>query len=472
MPHHQLRRTVIVNSLLASVALTGAPLSVSAAELLGRAVLPAATFADGPTSGQFTSGGNGIATPFINKQPVQGLSAILPGPKKGTYYVMMDNGFGSKSNSADALLRVFAVKPDFKTGTVTPVDRRTGEKLPSFTADSYFTLSDPKKKLPFPIVADAEQYPNNAVSVTGPVSVDPVIKSARLLTGADFDIESIRRTADGTFWFGDEFGPFLLHTDKDGRVLDAPEALPNFHGFPSVLGGTQINPTVQSPSNPLLANASDANLPNSGGFEGMAANPLGTRLYPLLEKAINGDPVRNRLWIHEFNPFSKRYTGRKFGYVMENNSHAIGDMTALSDTAFLVIERDNGQGDAGNPNFTNPARFKKIFKIDFDQVDTDGNLKKQEIADLMNIYDPKDIAGDGKSNTVFTFPFVTIEDVLVLDNTTLLVVNDNNFPFSSGREFGVADNNEFILLHTAPLRTTKNGLMSAIHEQDMHGDDE
>ena len=56
----------------------------------------------------------------------------------------------------------------------------------------------------------------------------------------------------------------------------------------------------------------------------------------------------------------------------------------------------------------------------------------------MNIYDPRDVAGDGRAKTVFTFPFVTIEDVLVLDNNRLLVINDNNYPGSAGREFGVA----------------------------------
>jgi hypothetical protein len=61
------------------------------------------------------------------------------------------------------------------------------------------------------------------------------------------------------------------------------------------------------------------------------------------------------------------------------------------------------------------------------------------------------VAGDGRTKTVFTFPFTTIEDVLVLDNNRLLVINDNNFPFSSGRESGVADNDEFIVIHTAPL---------------------
>ena len=56
----------------------------------------------------------------------------------------------------------------------------------------------------------------------------------RNLTGGDFDIDPFadRRRA---FWFGDEFGPFLLHTDSQGRLL---EALPA--------------PGVKSPQNPTL----------------------------------------------------------------------------------------------------------------------------------------------------------------------------------------------------------------------------
>jgi hypothetical protein len=41
--------------------------------------------------------------------------------------------------------------------------------------------------------------------------------------------------------------------------------------------------------------------------------------------------------------------------------------------------------------------------------------------------------------------------VLVLDNNRLLVINDNNYPGSAGREFGVSDNNEFIVINVAPL---------------------
>ncbi|MEB3886881.1 hypothetical protein [Lyngbya sp. CCY1209] len=57
--------------------------------------------------------------------------------------------------------------------------------------------------------------------------------------------------------------------------------------------------------------------------------------------------------------------------------------------------------------------------------------------------DPNDVDGDGE--TTFTFPFVTIEDVLVLDENTILVANDNNYPFSVGRGPDI-DNNKIIIL--------------------------
>ena len=420
----------------------------NAAELLERAVLPSASFSPGPTSGQFATGANGVVTPFINRQPVQGFSAVLRGPFKGTYLVMSDNGFGNKANSPDALLRVYTLKPDLETGSLTPVNRFTGEELAEFAPQSYITLRDPWRRVPFPIVADAATYPGTPVG-GGTIAVDPGIRQERLLTGGDFDIESIRRAPDGTLWFGDEFGPYLIHTDAHGRVLEAPIPLPNLRNLPSTLGASEVNPLVQSVSNPQRTLA--ANLPDSGGFEGMALNASGTKLYALLEKAINGDPVRERLIISEFHLRSRQYTGKTFGYLMDSPSNAIGDFTALTDRQFIIIERDGGQGQASDPRFTTPARFKKIFKIDLDQLDANGNLLKEEVADLMNIYDPRDIAGDGKQNNVFTFPFVTIEDVLVLDNNRLLVINDNNYPGSAGREFGVSDNNEFIVIHTAPL---------------------
>src|SRR5215831_1161798 len=95
-------------------ALSAAFLCIPAAatELVGFALMPANTFAVGPTSGQFAGpGAGGNALPLVNKQPVQGVSAVLHGPTDDSFYVMPDNGFGAKANSADALLRIYALRP-------------------------------------------------------------------------------------------------------------------------------------------------------------------------------------------------------------------------------------------------------------------------------------------------------------------------------------------------------------------------
>jgi hypothetical protein len=179
----------------------------------------------------------------------------------------------------------------------------------------------------------------------------------------------------------------------------------------------------------------------------MAINASGTKLYPLLERPLSTDPNQSRLIISEFDIATESYTGNTFGYRLDPLGTNIGDFTAVTDTKFLVIERDGRQGDPTIPQFANPAQFKKIFMVDISQLDADGFAKKTEVLDLMNIADPKDLNGDGK--TTFNFPFVTIEDVLVVDPNTLLVINDNNYPGSSGRAFGVSDNNEFILVSLA-----------------------
>ena len=193
---------------------------------------------------------------------------------------------------------------------------------------------------------------------------------------------------------------------------------------------------VRSPDNPdVLAEEAVANLPGSGGFEGMAFSPdRTTTLYPLLEKSVTGDPD-NALRIYEFDVASGEYEGLVGYYGTEDPGHAIGDFTPINDDEFLVIERDGEQADA--------ASFKKIFKIDISNVDEEGFVAKEEVVDLLNIADPNDLNNDGSQ--AFEFPFVTIEDVVVVDENTILVANDNNYPFSVGRPPEI-DNNEIILL--------------------------
>lgn len=183
-----------------------------------------------------------------------------------------------------------------------------------------------------------------------------------------------------------------------------------------------------------------ANLRGSRGYEGMAFSPDRQTLYPMLEGTVFGDPVGS-LRIYEFEVASSAFEGIVGLYQADDPSHAIGDFTPINDSEYLVIERDGRQGAE--------AAFKKIFKVDLSQVDADGFVEKTEVVDLLNIADPDDLNGDGE--TTFNFPFVTIEDVLVLDENTILVANDNNYPFSIGRDFSGTeiDNNEIIQIELA-----------------------
>ncbi|MFF5077217.1 esterase-like activity of phytase family protein [Actinoplanes sp. NPDC000266] len=367
--------------------------SVSKPTLTGFASLPAATFVPGsePSGAQASGNTNGFTLPFAD-QPIQGFSGIADNGD-GTFDVLSDNGYGTQASSADFLLRVQRLAPVFKTNKV---DVLGG-----------INLTDPSGYVPWKLT-----------------------RSDRVLTGADFDVESIVKGDDGSYWIGDEFGPYLLNFDRAGRLLRAPIALDGVVA-PETAARTGVTATARS----------------SKGFEGMAASPDGRYLYPLLEGTVTGDPA-GQLRLNEFDRRAAKYTGKRYVYQLENPDNAIGDAIAVDKDRFLVIERDNGQGAT--------AVFKRIYVADKRDRNRDGLLDKTLLADLMNVSNPRKLAGFG---TTFTFPFQTIEDVVILDDRTIAVLNDNNFPFSSGRTAGVADDNEWITIALPkPLNADKRVL--------------
>ena len=346
--------------------------------LLARAILPSDAYQPGPDSGSQVAPANGVTPPFKG-QPIPGFSGVLPAGR-GEYWGMPDNGFGAKTNSADFLLRLYRIKPNF-TGRGT-VDVR-----------GFLQLRDPGYKVPFALH-----------------------RADRLLTGADFDLESVRRAADGSFWFGEEFGPFLLHTDASGRVLEAPVPTPG----------------TQSPQNPYLTDPDGWNLPASRGFEGMALSADGRKLYPVNEGALRTDPDQRRRIVHEFDLRSKRYTGRTWNYRTDADFPAavIGDLTAVGRHRFVLIERDDFQGAE--------AKQKKIYLVDLRRTDADGYLRKTLVLDLLKISDPFGVStparpGEFGVGRTFTFPLQSVESLAVLSRDVLLIANDNNYPGSNGR---------------------------------------
>ncbi|WP_025096159.1 esterase-like activity of phytase family protein [Acinetobacter soli] len=377
--------------------------SISQPTLVAFAKLPVNTYASGPDSGKAVKGANGIYPPFKG-QPVQGFSAALKN-KDGSYMVMADNGFGTQDNSADFLLRIYKLSPDFKTKS---------QGSGTVTVQSFIQLRDPNKRVPFDIVNG-----NSA---------------ERLLTGADFDPESMQRAPDGTYWIGDEFGPYLLHFSAEGVLLDAP--IPLLHP----LNPAQELRSPQNQWNKAQINYVEPLVQQSGGFEGMAISPDGQYLYPLIEKPIKSlhDSERHLL-ISQFDLKKKAYTGQYYWFALDSKATNIGDFQLFNDKQGIIIERDATQNNLGG--------YKKLIRI---QLNASGQLvSREDLVDLMQIANPDLLYatarnGDLGTGQNFAFPFETIEDIVIENGNTLTVINDNNFPGSSGRNAKLADDNEII----------------------------
>lgn len=389
----------------------------------------------GPTSGQFITPANGVVPPFENAQPIPGWSGLLSNGD-GTFTALPDNGFGAKGNSADYVLGYYVVRPKFKRrsdGTTNP-GSVVNESFTAFN-DRYGLLKN-GHGVELTITADrATYYSGTGAGADSGIPVDPSIRAGRLLTGYDFDIESIARAPDGSFWVGEEFGPYLLHFSPDGTLIDEPVP----------------HPVLKSPQHPdVLAGLATATLGGSRGFESLAYDHEQRFLYAVPEAAPSVDALRpvpgdeRVVEIDEFFPAGHRYTGRTFKYRKDGaaigNAIVIGDMANVAEDVFVLIERDSKFGPA--------AEVKRLYLIDLNVTDEDGVLEKRLLVDLLDIDDPRDIGGDlpGLAPEKFDMPFDSIECVLPLGPRRLAVAIDTNFPTEDGRTPGVPDSTEFIQL--------------------------
>jgi hypothetical protein len=377
----------------------------------------------------------------------------------GTWWALADNGYAWRGNSADFQLVLYRVDP------------RWGDSAGPRVVDSV-VLRDPERRIPWTIVCDAahgSRLPD--LSFNAPPAPPPACGSegeARILTGFDLDPESLVRAPDGTFWISEEFGPFLLHVAADGRLIERPVQVPG----------------VRSPQNPFLDLADRARperptLAASRGFEGMAISPDGGTLYALLEGAVTGDdPQDLRIYVYRVaaRAFAEAFLrlrlempSQTVNLALLTNAAgarvypeavappagplAIGELKAVNDHQLLVIERDNVGDDERAP------RFKKVFLLDTARAaEHGGYVAKTLLLDLLAIPDPDGVGGDGD---FFRLPFYTIESVHVVDERTLLVASDNNYPGSNGRARSraadrsgplAADETELILVRLgAPL---------------------
>jgi hypothetical protein len=366
-------------------------------ELIGHIVMPPDAFRGGPPAGQFDNDGRRAGAPKYESQPVQGVSSIKPGPTAGAWWALSDNGFGRKWNSPDYRLCIylFDVRPRTQAGS----DSRTA-------LQAVIELSDPAKFFPWRLADESS--------------------GERLFTGADADPESLVDMPDGTFWMGDEFGPWLLHFSADGELLEAPVELPE---------------GVFSPEHPLvLARGAASKIDRSRGFEAMDLAGDDRTLVTLLEGTVEGDPPKH-LRLQRYDTGTRKWLPSTLIYELDADTMSVTDISRIDGNRFLVLERDDLEGDA--------AKAKRVYSIDLDKNPAGKPLVKKLVIDLLAIGNARGLAESLPAGTPFRFPYLTTESIQVLDRTHVVIVNDNNYKATGGRGANVTDATEWIWLELA-----------------------
>lgn len=153
-----------------------------------------------------------------------------------------------------------------------------------------------------------------------------------------YDPEGIVASKDGTFWVSDEYGPFITHFDREGRQIGR-----------------------LSPFDASLPAELKFRVPNKG-MEGLTVTPDGSTLVGMTQSALltpdltqkPADVTALRIVTYDLNTA----VTHEYLYLLDDpktNGGAVSEITAVSDTKFIVDERDG--------NFE-PGAYKKLFTID------------------------------------------------------------------------------------------------------------
>ena len=199
---------------------------------------------------------------------------------------------------------------------------------------------------------------------------------------------------DGTFWVSDEYGPYITHFNRFGRQIQrlSPFAIdqngdPTRNGLPAELR---------------------YRVPNRG-MEGLTITPDGTELVGLMQSSLQqpdiGTTNAKKLVPLRLVTYNLR-TGaeHEYLYLLHNpatTGTAVSELTALSDTTFLVDERDS--------NFPGAGAFKQLFKIDITGA--------TDIGPDESVQDPGHaVTYNGTENTAGTAPLGLLIDGSSIEN--------------------------------------------------------
>jgi hypothetical protein len=247
------------------------------------------------------------------------------------------------------------------------------------------------------------------------------------------DGEGLAAMRDGSFWVADEYGPSLLKVDPHGKTL------------------VRIKPGSMLPDQLALPRVFMKRKPNRG-FEGLTVTPDEAQLVAIVEAPLD-NPRRER----EFGRITRILTfdlatwqTRQYAYVLEQSGVTNNGMAPISNTRFLVLERDDKfPGDAADP-----STFKRVYRIDLasatDLSDSANGpagrlfggktleeLTVEELSTHGIVPVAKTLVVD-LLDPALAYPHNKPEGVALIDRNTIAVVNDDDFGIEDDGKGGIA----------------------------------
>ncbi|WP_083732953.1 esterase-like activity of phytase family protein [Spirosoma montaniterrae] len=339
-------------------------------------------------------------------------SAIAADPRDPTvFYLLTDRGPNIDGNVTNS--KVFA-QPDFAP-QIGKFRLKNGQMVLESIIELKNSSGGKLNGLPNPVNQGG----------TGEIAFDLAGKTLPASTDG-LDSEGLVVASDGTFWVSDEYGPHIVHFDATGRTVE------RINPFGTGTGGRRM---------PLVFARRRANR----GMEGLTITPDGKTLvgimqFPLYnpsQAAITGSLVTRILTFDIATGATKQYA-----YLIERaNLQANSEITAITNTTFLVLERDGEFGTTANAG----TLFKRIYKIDLagatdisDPADGIGGKLyggktveelKTEAALLANGIVPvkKTLAFDMATELSPVYPHDKAEGLALLSPTLLAIANDDDF---------------------------------------------
>lgn len=268
-----------------------------------------------------------------------------------------------------------------------------------------------------------------------------------LITGNDgkakfddfgLDGEGLVVLKDGSFWVSDEYGPHIVHFDKDGREIE------------------RINAFKNDKRVKLYLPAEFKNRRANRGMEGLAITPDEKTLVGIMQstmlnpnKKVKNLDITRIVTINLENGNIKQYL-----YKQEKKQNSNSEITALSDDTFLVIERDGKY-----LNFSKKKPQKHIYKIklssgtNIENANLTKNMKQDEKLGLLidgktleqNVLEngwesltKQGIIPVQKTLVVdvvdrLKYAHDKLEGIWLIDENTLGVLNDDDFAISANK---------------------------------------